>query len=761
MNLGHLCLTSCLLASASPAFADIFAREDFNYVDGPLASSNGGLGWMSPWANAGGTPTVVGGKGTVSAVANQQASRLISSLQEPPVGGSKTVWVSFEGQQTTNVAGTTSTSSYGGLGLYRGGTEQLLIGKSWPGDYQWKAGAGAALVGPAIPVSTLSLTKIVARITMVDGANDTLDVWLNPADTSSVAALGAPQITRTDADLSFDTLRIRSGEGDAAVTAESWAFDAVTAGDELADVVASDSDNDGMLDAWELANSLVVGVNDGGGDADGDGSTNLEEYQRSTDPNNSDTDGDGIGDKEESGTGIFVSATNTGTNPTLVDTDGDGFLDGEENNSGTFVSATNPGTNPNLLDTDGDGYEDSYEVTQGSNPNSASSTPPTGDLTLVGSDNFSYDDGLVAGLQGGSGFDYENSRTNNFFVGHTTTGTSDWDDVFGVSDVVGGKLRTMDSGAKREFNGPGEGNVAGSDEHLGAVNQEVNTVGRVVYLRADMKRGAASTWSGISAFDFGTERVFAGVVTAPNPVSGQLEFSIGAPAATPVYSGIVPIAGRDYTLVLKLDYELDVISFWVNPDLSAPESAPTLTTPFTQTNWTTAMRLGSGGTNSTEWDNAVVARQWSALSVFPGVVPADDDYAAWIAGFPVGTETGFDVDPDHDGLANGIEQVLGSNPSVPGQGLRELLPLAPGSFRFRHSLTNAPASDVSAAYEWSSDLEDWHASGETNAAGTSATIARTVIEDRTAPETDEVEVTLTITGGPATKVFARLRADRP
>jgi hypothetical protein len=136
MNLGHLCLTSCLLASASPAFADIFAREDFNYVDGPLASSNGGLGWMSPWANAGGTPTVAGGKGTVSAVANQQASRLISSLQEPPVGGSKTVWVSFEGQQTTNVAGTTSTSSYGGLGLYRGGTEQLLIGKSWPGDYQ-------------------------------------------------------------------------------------------------------------------------------------------------------------------------------------------------------------------------------------------------------------------------------------------------------------------------------------------------------------------------------------------------------------------------------------------------------------------------------------------------------------------------------------------------------------------------------------------------------------------------------------------------
>jgi hypothetical protein len=43
-----------------------------------------------------------------------------------------------------------------------------------------------------------------------------------------------------------------------------------------------------------------------------------------------DDDGDGIEDIHETGTGMFVSATNTGTSPTSPDSDGDGFDDGVE-----------------------------------------------------------------------------------------------------------------------------------------------------------------------------------------------------------------------------------------------------------------------------------------------------------------------------------------------------------------------------------------------------------------------------------------------
>jgi type VI protein secretion system component Hcp len=45
-----------------------------------------------------------------------------------------------------------------------------------------------------------------------------------------------------------------------------------------------DSDDDGMLDSWEVFFGLNVGANDAAGDADGDGLSNLDEYQLGTHP---------------------------------------------------------------------------------------------------------------------------------------------------------------------------------------------------------------------------------------------------------------------------------------------------------------------------------------------------------------------------------------------------------------------------------------------------------------------------------------------
>src|SRR5690348_1668429 len=108
---------------------------------------------------------------------------------------------------------------------------------------------------------------------------------------------------------------------------------------------------------------------------DGDGLTNLQDYNAGTDPKNADTDGDGLKDGQE------VSTYQT--SPLLADTDGDGLSDGAEVNTyhtdplnpDTDGDGLNGGdevlkyhTNPLVADTDGDGFPDGMEVAYGTDP---------------------------------------------------------------------------------------------------------------------------------------------------------------------------------------------------------------------------------------------------------------------------------------------------------------------------------------------------------------------------------------------------------
>ena len=65
------------------------------------------------------------------------------------------------------------------------------------------------------------------------------------------------------------------------------------------------------------------------------------------------------------------------------DDDNDGLLDIVETNTGTFVSAVDTGSDPFSDDTDGDGFLDGAEVSQGSDPNNAASTPAAAAAPLL------------------------------------------------------------------------------------------------------------------------------------------------------------------------------------------------------------------------------------------------------------------------------------------------------------------------------------------------------------------------------------------
>ena len=80
-------------------------------------------------------------------------------------------------------------------------------------------------------------------------------------------------------------------------------------GDGVGDVCDTDDDGDGLPDDYELANGLNPRNSaDGNVDADGDGFTNIEEFEFGSNPNVADTDenGNGIPDAVENRTPVIV-----------------------------------------------------------------------------------------------------------------------------------------------------------------------------------------------------------------------------------------------------------------------------------------------------------------------------------------------------------------------------------------------------------------------------------------------------------------------
>jgi hypothetical protein len=153
----------------------------------------------------------------------------------------------------------------------------------------------------------------------------------------------------------------------AAVSVQLFRRNSDEVGIHAIQVVSStlDGDADGMSDAFEVTHRLNRSANDSAADLDNDGLPNGAEFVRRTDPRRADSDGDGLSDAVETGTGVWVSAANTGSNPLHADSDADGLGDGAE------VNAQPRGTNPNLPDSDADGLSDATELAQNTDPTSS------------------------------------------------------------------------------------------------------------------------------------------------------------------------------------------------------------------------------------------------------------------------------------------------------------------------------------------------------------------------------------------------------
>lgn len=123
-----------------------------------------------------------------------------------------------------------------------------------------------------------------------------------------------------------------------------------------------DSDGDGMYDWFELVYVLDNGVDDADDDPDGDGLSNYEEFElgltdptKATDPLNPDSDGDTMPDGWE----VIYNLDPLNPADAAQDVDGDGFSNLQEYQNGT---------DPQNEDSDSDGMPDGWEFTNNLDP---------------------------------------------------------------------------------------------------------------------------------------------------------------------------------------------------------------------------------------------------------------------------------------------------------------------------------------------------------------------------------------------------------
>lgn len=214
--------------------------------------------------------------------------------------------------------------------------------------------------------------------------------------------------------------------------------------------------------------------------------------------------------------------------------------------------------------------------------------------------------------------------------------------------------------------------------------------------------------------------------------------------------------GTDLGLVQIVFYEDDTVIE------SFPTNDPTAelnTTSATNTEWTEYSHSITTPSNANKALIKIYSPGYASVAFdeiklsFTGYAPIYSNWAENTHGL-TDADALFSADPDNDGVPNGLENFLGTDPNAASSGGISLANLvkSTNTLSMEHSKKSSSASDdVNTSYQWSSDLVTWNDNGAT-ADGSTVTI--TTQDD--SPTQGTTTATATVSGTDLDTVFIKV-----